>query len=485
MGLFRSLLTPLTGRGVFWPQDWPALAPGASTLTGRNVDIDSAWSLPAYSASVRAISEDIAKLPFKVYESLPDREANGQKLPGGKRVASEHPTYRVLHDVANPEMTAFVWRELSVSHLLGWGNCYSEIVRDDRGYVQELWPLPPNRVEPKREDDRRYYRIKLARPSAEFPDGYQELEAADVFHVPGLGFDGLQGYDPISLMAKSIGVALAAQEHAERFWANNARPGGALVVPADLELSDKAKGKLKSQWQASHGGLGNAQRIALLEDGITFEEIGMPNDAAQFLETRKFQVIEIARSMRMQPHKIMDLERATFSNIEHQALEYVQDTLGGWAGRLEAQARKDLLKPPFYAELLFDALLRGDSLTRARVWSIYTMSGNVTPNYVNERENFPLRTDAGGDRFMRPLNVATEGGEDGKFSIEAEAEPTPPPTLSEQVESATSLIRAGFEPEAALVAVGLPTIDHTGLVPITVKPLEALMPEPTPEVVPA
>lgn len=482
MGLFRTLLSPLTGRGVFWPQDWPSLEAGTRSLTGASVSIDSAMSLPAYMAAVRAISEDIAKLPFKVYEALPDREANGQKLPGGKRVAPEHPVYRVLHDVANPEMTAFTWREVSIGHLLGWGNCYSEIVRDAQGDVRELWPLPPDRVDVKRENGKRFYRIRLARPVG--ADPYQDLEAKDVFHVPGLGFDGLKGYDPISLMSKSIGVALAAQEYAERFWANNARPGGALVVPADLELSDRAKGKLRSQWTAGHQGLGNAQRIALLEDGITFTEIGMPNEAAQFLETRKFQVIELARSMRMQPHKIMDLERATFSNIEHQALEYVQDTLGGWAGRLESQARKDLLEPPFYAELLFDALLRGDSLTRARVWQLYQMGGNVTPNYVNERENFPLRTDTGGDRYMRPLNVTTEGGEDGKFSIQSEVEPPPPPTLAEQIEAATALIRAGFEPDAALVAVGLPAIDHTGLVPITVKPIEALLP-PEPQEVPA
>lgn len=412
MGIIARALRPVTGRGIFWPQNWPALDTPGRSLSGAKVTEESAYGVPAFYAAVRNIAEDIAKLPFIVYETLPDRVVDQRRYPGGKRRAPEHPLYRVLHDVANPMMTAFTWREVSVGHLLTWGNCYSEIVRDQQGNIRELWPLPPDRVTVKLdENDKKIYIVRFAKPDA---DGNIEatLDARDVFHVPGLGYDGLVGYSPIEMMAKALGVALAAQEHAERFWANNGRPGGTLVVPAELDLSEKAEANLMKHWNANHTGLSNAQRVGLLRDGITFQDIGIAPEQAQFIETRKFQVTEIARALRMQPHKIMDLERATFSNIEHQDLEYTRDSLGGIAGRFEAQAKKDLFETddPHFAELLFDALLRADSLTRARVWSIYRMQGNVTANYINERENFPLREDAGGDEYMLPLNVTTEGG---------------------------------------------------------------------------
>lgn len=401
MGLLSKMLSPITGSGVFWPQDWSAsMAPGRS-LTGAPVNAQTAFGLTAFSAGVHAISEDIAKLPFIVYEDL---------KPRGKRRAEDHPLYPVLHDKANPAMTAFIWREVSVAHLVSWGNCYSEIVRNDLGEVVELWPLPPDRVRVLRDPDtdEKFYRLTLRYADR---DGSftKDLDAKDVFHVPGLGYDGLTGYNPVEMMAKAIGVGLAAQEFAERFWANNARPGGVLQVPADLQLSDRAKRRLKREFGAAHAGLSNAQRFALLEDGITFTEIGIPPETAQFIESRKFQVREIARALRMPPHKIGDLEQATFSNIEQQSLEYVQDCLGGWAGRIEAQIRKDLLEPPFYAELLFDQLLRGDTLARFQAYAIGRNIGVDTPNTILERENRPLRTDAGGDEYLRPMNMAIEG----------------------------------------------------------------------------
>lgn len=405
MGVLLKALRPAQGPGIFWPQDWPANDTVARSLSGASVTAETAFGLPAFYAAVRAISEDIAKLPFIVYEDLE---------PRGKRRAKEHPLYRVLHDVANPEMTAFIWREASVAHMITWGNCYSEIQRNGLGEIVALWPIPPHRVTVKRNDDgERYYRVRLPKPDPETRSYDKDLKAAQVFHVPGLGYDGLVGYNPIELLGKSLGLSLAAQEYAERTWENNAQPGGVLNVPRDLEWNDTLSEKLRTQFSASHAGLSNAQRFALLQDGITLTPYTVTPEAAQMIETRKFQVTETARGLRIQPHKIGDLERATFSNIEHQDLEYTRDSLGGWASRIEAQAKKDLFgqEEPFFAEFLFDAHLRADSLTRARVWSTYRMMGNVTPNYINERENFPLRDDPGGDEYLRPLNMAIEGGE--------------------------------------------------------------------------
>lgn len=424
MGVLSKALKPVTGPGIFWPQDYPALdAVGvAKSVSGVSVSADAAWGLPAFFASVRNLSEDVAKLPCITYERVTYRPAgDGRPAQEGKRRASDHPLYAVLHDTANPEMTAFVWRETSMGHLLTWGNSYSEIQRNRLGQIVALWPIPPHRVTPKRDDqDRRFYRVRNVKPDA---DGRYDTDLTpdEVFHVPGLGYDGLIGYNPIDLMAKAIGVGLAAQEHAERFWANNARPGGVLEVPKDIAMSDNAKNKLKAQFTAAHQGLTNAQRVAMLEDGITFKEIGIPPETAQFLETRKFQVTEIARMMRVPPHKIGDLERATFSNIEQQALEYVQDSLGGWLARIEAQARKDLFGPgAFFAEFLVDGLLRADILTRYRAYSIGRLGGWLTPNNILNKENMEPRLDDGGDEYMLPLNVTAEGGPDA-------GAPTPPP----------------------------------------------------------
>ncbi|HET7128923.1 MAG TPA: phage portal protein [Gaiellaceae bacterium] len=394
MGILRKAFQPVTGPGTFWPQDWySSNLYNAGSKAGVNVNSNSAFGLTAFWAAVRVISEDIAKLPFKVYEDLNP----------GKRTATEHPLYPVLHDRANPIMSAFTWREVSVSHLVSWGNCYSEIVRDRNGIVRELWPIPPDRVQVKYVDNVKFYRVRI--PGG----GTQDIDAADIFHVPGLGYDGLVGYNPIDVMAKAIGVGLAAQEYAERIWANDARPGGWLEVPADIMLDEKGKRKLRQEYDARHRGLTNAQRIAILEDGIVFHEANVTPETAQFIETRKFQTREIARAFRIPPHKIGDLDQATFSNIEQQALEYVQDCLAGWAGRLESQIRMQLLAPPYFAELLFDGLLRGDSVARSQALWIQRQAGVINADEWRDMENRNPLPNGDGQVYWQPLNQTAVG----------------------------------------------------------------------------
>lgn len=413
MGVLTKALRPQTGPGIFWPHDYSgSIEHLASGYGGVSVTPENAWGLPGWFAGVRNIAEDVGKLPWITYERIEVDVAGRTRQ--GKRRAAEHPLYRVLHDVANPEMTAMAWKSASIGHVLTWGNCYSEIVRNGLGEVVELWPIGPHRVTPKRDPETRarFYRVRLPAPN-EDGEYTVDLPASKIFHVPGFGYDGLVGYNVVEIMARSLSLGLAAQEHGERFWANNARPGGVLEVPAGLELSDTAKNKLRSQFRAGHEGLSNAQRFALLEDGIKFVETGIPPETAQYLETRLFQLREHARGLRIAPHKIGDLERATFSNIEQQALEYTQDTLGAHLGRFDAQAKKDLLtRPddaPFFSEHLVDALLKADSLTRYRVYAIGRAIGTFCANDILERENMPPRTDPGGEAYQIPLNVTTEG----------------------------------------------------------------------------
>jgi HK97 family phage portal protein len=379
--------------GDFWPQDQPPYSNQAG-LAPIRVTADNALTFSAYYLGVRALSEDLAKLPLKVYLRRDD---------GGKEPDAKHSLYPVLHDVANPEMTAFVWREVSMGHLISWGNCYSEIVRNRLGEVVELWPLRPDRVRVMRDDrtDRKFYRV------SDRSGSWTDLAPRDIFHVPGLGYDGNVGYSVLSMMARSIGLGLSAERYAENFWNNGARPGGILNVPKDLQLSDDRAATLRGQFAASHEGLGNAQRFAILRDGITFQDIGIPNDDAQFIETRGFQVNEVARFMRIPPHKLMDLSRATFSNIEQQSLEYVQDALSGWAVRWESQIKKDLIgvDDPHFAEHLFDALLRGDTLSQVQALWIELQAGAINQDEWRAIRNRNPLPDATGQVYLRPANL--------------------------------------------------------------------------------
>ncbi len=468
MGVLSSSLTPVTGPGIFWPQDVRAEAQNAAsyiaTTAGRGISVtpENAFGFPAFFAAVRVLSEDVAKLPLFVFEDLDP----------GKRKAKDHPLYRVLHSRPNPEMTSFVWREVSMSHVVTWGNCYSEKVKTPTGEVAQLWPIRPDRVSVRRNErtDAKFYRIRMPQ------GGTVDLAADEVFHVPGLGYDGHVGYSVINILSRAIAIGMSAQEYAASLWANNARPGGVLQVPPYIELDDKGRDKLRTQFEGSHQGLSNSQRFALLEDGITWVETQIPPADAQFIESRKFQVTEIARAMRIPPHKIGDLERATFSNIEQQALEYVQDALGGWLARWESQMRMDLFRDEdqerFFAEFNVDALLRADSLARAQSLWIQRQAGVINADEWRDIENRNPLPDDLGQSYLNPMNMVRVGAPTSADLEKVGVDGTTPLTLLDQVNAATALIRAGFEAESALAAVGLPGIDHTGLVPVTVKPEE-------------
>lgn len=372
------------------PASWLWDAFGASkSAAGVNVSERSAMQLSTVYACVRVIAESVASLPLFVYKRL-DR---------GKRVASDHPLHRVLHDEANSEMPAFTLKELLQSHAVSYGNGFAEIETNGRGEVVGLWPLMPDVTRAERVNGRKIITTTL-------PDGEKVALPADrVLHIPGLGFDGLNGYSVIRMASQAIGLALATEEHGARLFGNGARPAGVLETPN--KLGDTAIANLRKSWQDMHQGLSNAHRVAILEQGMKFNPITISNEDAQFLETRKFQVSEIARWFRVPPHMIGDLERATFSNIEHQSLEFVMHTLRPWLVRWEQCINRTLFtqseRKKYFAEFKIEALLRGDHAARAAFYKELFYLGAYSPNDIREKENEnPIE---GGDRYFMQQNL--------------------------------------------------------------------------------
>ena len=290
------------------------------TSSGNVVTERTAMQTTAVYACVRVLSEAVAGLPLNLY--TPD---------GGKEKAINHPLYNLLHDAPNPEMTSFIFRETLMSHLLLWGNAYAQIIRNGTGQPIALYPLLPSKMDVSRAANGQLI-YTYSKDSDEFgaDNRCQQifLSQDEVLHVPGLGFDGLIGYSPIAMAKNAIGMSLAAEQYGALFFANGATPGGILEHPGIV----KDPVKLRESWHAQFSGT-NRHNVAVLEEGMTFQQLSIPPDQAQFLETRKFQIDEIARIFRVPPHMVGDLEKSTFSNIEQQSLEFVKYTLNPWCVR--------------------------------------------------------------------------------------------------------------------------------------------------------
>ena len=386
----RALDIPAGWQGRVWGM-------GGETPAGVDVTPDSALSYSAVFACVRVLAEDVASLPLLVYRRL---------QPRGKERAPEHPLYRLLHDAPNPEMTAIEFRETMMGHLALWGNGYAEKEFNRAGRVMGLWPLRPDRMRVRREGGALVYEYQL-------PDGETtRLPAARVMHLRGLGANGIVGYSPIALLRNAVGLGLAAEEFGSRFFGNGARPQLVLIHPN--QLTPEGQENLRTSWRRQHEGLSKAHRVAVLEEGITVKEIGIPPEDAQFLQTRIFQAVEIARIYRVPPHKIQDLERATFSNIEHQSIEYVASTLAPWLVRWEQAISRDLVpeqeRGTYFAEHLVAGLLRGDTISRYQAYSVGRQGGWLSANDVRELEN--MNPIDGGDEYLSPLNMVPAAGEE-------------------------------------------------------------------------
>lgn len=365
------------------------------TTSGKPVNERTAMQTTAVYACVRILAEAIASLPLHVYEYQDD---------GGKKLVHDHPLYYLLHDEPNPEMTSFVFRETLMSHLLIWGNAYAQIIRDGAGRVLGLYPLLPDKMEVQRDDRGNIYYV-YSRNSDENPMlkeyGNIKLKAENVLHIPGLGFDGLIGYSPIAMAKNAVGMTLACEEYGASFFANGANPGGVLEHPGVL----KDPSKVRESWNSVYRGVNNAHKIAVLEEGMKYQQIGIPPEEAQFLETRKFQINEIARLYRIPPHMVGDLDKSSFSNIEQQSLEFVKYTLDPWVIRWEQSLQRSLLLPgekgKYFIKLNVDGLLRGDYQSRMNGYAVGRQNGWFSANDIREMENMnPIPDEEGGNLYL-------------------------------------------------------------------------------------
>ena len=393
MGILQSIFKPrdkpknLGGNSFLW---------GSST-SGKVVNERTAMQMTAVYSCVRVLAEAIAGLPLFVYKYGAD---------GSKEKYLEHPLWRVLHDEPNPEMTSFVFRETMMNHLLLSGNAYAQIIRNARGEVVALYPLMPNRMKVDRDSQGRLYYCytKNSDDAPEVGKSKQTeviLSPSDVLHVLGLGYDGLVGYSPIAMARNAVGLAMAAEEYGAKFFANGAAPSGVLEHPGTIKDPER----IRQSWQSTFGGSANSNKIAVLEEGLKYAPIAISPEQAQFLETRKFQINEIARIFRVPPHMLADLEKSSFSNIEQQSLEFVKYTLDPWVVRWEQAMNRSLLmdseKMTVFTKFNVDGLLRGDYASRMTGYATARQNGWMSANDIRELENLDrISAEQGGDLYL-------------------------------------------------------------------------------------
>ena len=433
------------------------------TTSGKAVTERSAMQMTAVYSCVRILAEAVAGLPLHLYKYTDGGSADGVST----EKALDHPLYHLLHDEPNPEMSSFVFRETLMTHLLLWGNAYAQVIRNGRNEVIALYPLMPNKITVNRDEHGQLY-YEYQRGSDEAPTLKGQtviLKPADVLHIPGLGFDGLVGYSPIAMAKNAIGMAIACEEYGAKFFANGAAPGGVLEHPGTI----KDPQRVRESWQSTFGGSGNSNKIAVLEEGMKYTPIGISPEQAQFLETRKFQINEIARIFRVPPHMVGDLEKSSFSNIEQQSLEFVKYTLDPWVIRWEQSIQRTLLtseeKKSYYVKFNLEGLLRGDYQSRMNGYAIGRQNGWMSANDIRELENLDrIPAEEGGDLYlingnMLPLKDAGAFADiltnDGKEENPDE----PKPSTEENISDAGAQSGNSIRKRARIASGGSPLLE--------------------------
>lgn len=385
------------------------------SASGKTVNEFTAMQTTAVYACVRILAETLAALPLQLY----------RYTPGGKERVYDHPLYHLLHDEPNPEMTSFIFRETLMSHLLIWGNAYAQIIRDRLGRVQGLYPLRLDKMTVCRDERGKifylYTKTGDENPNIK-PYGQVALQKEEVLHIPGLGFDGLVGYSPIAMARNAVGMTMACEEYGAYFFANGASPSGVLEHPGVL----KDPAKVRDSWNAVYRGSANAHKVAVLEEGMKYQQIGIPLEEAQFLETRKFQLNEIARLYRIPPHMIGDLEKSSFNNIEQQSMEFVKYTLDPWVIRWEQAMQKALFLPEekkqYFLKFNVNGLMRGDYESRMTGYSIGRQNGWLSANDIRELEDMNSVPDEEGGNLYLVNGSMTKLKDAGAFINKGEAD---------------------------------------------------------------
>ena len=388
--------------------------------SGERVDEKSAMQIATVYACVRLLAETVAGLPLHLYRIKDETNS--------KERATDHPLYKLLYRQPNPEMTSFSFREVMMVQLLLWGNCYAQIIRDGRNGIISLYPLLPENMEIDRDEKGEifytYHAYTDEVPGENNKDIY--FRSDEIFHVPGMGFNGLVGFSPIAMMKNSLGTTLAVEKYGSSFFKNGAQPSGVLEHPGVLKNPEK----IRENWSAVYGGANNAHKVAVLEEGMQYKPISLPPEDSQFLSTRQFGVNEICRIFRVPPHMVQDLDHATFSNIEHQSIDFVVHTLTPWLVRFEQAIIKDLLLPEeqdlYFPKFNVDGLLRGDYQSRMQGYATGISNGFLSPNDCRRLENMDLiPEEKGGDDYY--LNGGYVKLQDaGKQQITQEKSPEEP-----------------------------------------------------------
>lgn len=376
------------------------LLAGPPAASGAKVNLTTVMGIPAAYACNRVLAEGVAMLPLDVFERME---------PRGRRKATEHPLYRILHSAPNPMMTSYKLRETMQGHLGFRGNAFAEIELGRDGGPRGLWPLRPDMMQRPRLS----LNGGLIYPYI-LPDGTGvELPQHRVLHLKGLSDDGIWGLAPLTVFRESFGDAIAKREYGSRFFGNGARPGG--VLQAKGKLSKDSADRMATSWHSAHGGLSMAHRVAVLEEGVEWKAVGMSNEDAQFVELQGLTLGEMARIFNIKPHKIGDLAHATFSNIEQQAIEHVTDTLMPWLVNWEQQMDKDLLlsteQGRYYTKHLVQGLLRGDATQRAAFYAALWQVGALSQDDIRESEDLNPIPDGKGEDYYVPLNYTRLGAE--------------------------------------------------------------------------
>jgi HK97 family phage portal protein len=388
----------------------PGMMVGPGSLSGVWITPETALTFTAVYAAIRVLSEDTASLPLQVYR------ATGK----GRKPQKDHPVNRLLATSPDGEVTSMSFREALMGHCLGWGNGYAELEWSRGGELLAMHLLPPGQTEPKRRPDKSlYYETK---------DGSEtkSLRPDQVWHLAAIGYNGLSGYSPIRLARDAVGLGKAAEAFGGSFFGNSAIPKGALEVPTTL--SDKAAAQLRDDFQSIHGGVANAHRLMVLEGGAKWVNTQVNPEDAQFLSTRQFQVVEIARIFRLPPHKLGDYSQAHLANVEASNLDYLVTCLRPWLVRIEESANLRLFSEAereagFHVKHDMRALLRASSKDRADYYTKMRDLGAFNVDQILELEDLnPIGEEAGGQARFVQLNMTT---------LEAAAHPPEPEPAAE------------------------------------------------------
>lgn len=375
------------------------------TLSGAKINDETAFQIGSFWACIKILSEDVATLPLFLYK----------KMEKGKNKAYNHYLYEIINSQPNDEMLSINLLEMLMVNVLLWGNAYIHKIYNNSGEIIELWPLYSKYVEAKRDkNENLYYRYNE-------PGNEKEFTKNNLINITGLTMDGITGMSILKYAREALGLTMATEKFGASFFGNGSKPGGVLELPENGRC--KNKDAVREEWNKLYTGIDNANKIAILENGMKYKPIGIPPEDAQFLQTRQYQVPEICRWFRMPPHKVADLSNATFSNIEHQSIEYVSNTLRPWLVRIEKTLSRGLLSQKeikkYFIQFNVDALLRGDFTTRMQGYATGRQNGWLNGNDIRELEDMnPMPDDAGGDKYlvngnMVPINEATNKNNQG------------------------------------------------------------------------